>query len=178
MKYFALILLAALIACTSSREKLRMQTDGLLRKSNQSILQAQANRKVIDSAFTSVEAFIKAYPKDTLCAAYLFEKALLQEKQQQFDSSIATLERIHASYPKSRQGNKAVFLQGYLYANVLKDYTKAKEKYQLYLDEYAGADPKMTNDAQMELKNLGKSPEEILKEILEKSQSDTTQAPV
>lgn len=177
MKYFALILMVVLTACTSSRDKLKVQTDEFLKKSNQLLLQGRTDQKLIDSTFGYIESFVTDFPNDTLSPAYLFEKALLQEKMRQFEPAIATLDRIYTSYPKSPQANKSVFLQGYLYANVLNDYEKAKAKYQLYLDEYADVDSKMTGDAQMELKNLGKSPDEILKEILEKSKADTTQAP-
>lgn len=171
--------MAAIVACSSSsKTKLKEKTDELLKKSNQTLLQGNPDPKLIDSAYESIESFASAYPDDTLTPAYLFEKALLQEKQKQYEQTIVTLERIYSSYPHSAQGSKALFLQGYLYANVLSDYDKARIKYQLYLDNYSDVDPKITGDVQMELKNLGKTPDEILKEILEKSNSDTTQVPV
>ena len=179
MKYAVCLVMAAVVACSSpSKKKLKDETDRLIRKSNQALLQGNEDRKLIDSAFESVESFVAAYPDDTLTPAYLFEKALLQEKQRQYDQTLVTLERIYTSYPHSAQSSKALFLQGYLYANVLGDYDKARIKYQLYLDNYSDVDPKITRDVQMELKNLGKTPDEILKEILEKSNADTTQVPV
>ena len=72
--------------------------------------------------------------------------ALVYEKQEQYDSTIKTLDRIYAYYPHSKQASKALFLEGFLYANVLHQLDKAKEKYELYLKDYSAVDSKITND--------------------------------
>lgn len=178
MKYFALLTILVLASCTSPREEMKERTDNLLKRSNQQVLSGSLQQPLIDSTFQAIEAFVSQFPADTLAPKYLFEKALLQEKQMQYLPAIETLDRIYSAYPDSPQGSKALFLQGYLYANVVNDYDQARIKYQLYLDNYAAVDPKITSDVKMELDNLGKTPDEILKEILEKAASDTTQIPV
>ena len=129
------------------------------------------------AGYASIENFVKKFPDDTLAPKYLFEKALLQEKQKKYSEVLSTLDGIYSQYPESKSASKAIFLEGFLYANVLNQLDKAKEKYQLYLDKYSQVDAKMTNDVKMELQNLGKSPDEILKEIQEKAKLDSAQAP-
>ena len=131
----------------------------------------------MDSAYTSVENFVTRFPNDSVSPAYLFEKALLYEKQSKFPQTMLTLERIYSKYPSSKQASKAIFLEGFLYANVLRQYDKAKEKYNLYLEKYSSVDPKMTNDVKTELENLGKTPDQILEELEKKGRFDTVQAP-
>ncbi|MFI5135718.1 MAG: tol-pal system YbgF family protein [Chitinophagales bacterium] len=177
MKFSPLLLLFGFAACTSSHDNLKKETDDLLRKANQSFFQSKPQNSLVDSAYTSVENFVKKFPDDTLAPDYLFEEALLQEKQKKYSQVIITLDRIYSTYPQSKQASKSLFLEGFLYANVLNELDKAKEKYQIYLDKYSSVDPKMTNDVQMELQNLGKSPDEILKEIQEKAASDSVKAP-
>jgi len=177
MKFFPLIILFALVACTSSRDDLKKETDGHLRRANQSFFQNKPQSSVVDSAYNFIENFVKKFPDDTLSPAYLFEEALLQEKEKKYAQVLITLDRIYSTYPQSKQASKSLFLEGFLYANVLNELDKAKEKYQLYLDKYSSVDPKMTNDVQMELQNLGKSPDEILKEIQEKAAQDSSKAP-
>ncbi len=163
------------MSCTF-HEKRKNDAADALKKADQSLLSNKPDSALINQAREAVRSFIQRFPDDTLSPAYLFQLALVYEKQRQYDSTMNTLDRIYSRYPHSRQASKAVFLEGFLYANVLNDFEKAKKMYQLYLDNYSALDAKMTNDVKMELQNLGKSPEEILKEIQEKVVKDSTQA--
>ncbi|MCY7411154.1 MAG: tetratricopeptide repeat protein [Chitinophagales bacterium] len=171
-----LFCMAALFSCTSSSSKLAKQIDRQLKITNENIAHGKPDSLVIDSVTIAIEKFVKENPKDTLSPAYLFELSLLYQKQQQMDKTIVTLDRVAKEYPDSKQAVKAVFLEGFLYANVLNQLDKAKEKYQLYLDKYSAVDAKMTSDVKSELENLGKSPEQILQELQEKAKSDTASA--
>ena len=161
-------------SCTSSHDQLKKQIDSALTAANKSLVEAKADTMNIGVATRSINEFVAKFPKDTLSPSYLFELALLNEKQQKYPEAITTLDKIYSGYPDSKQASKAIFLEGFLYANVLNQLEKAKEKYQLYLYKYSAVDPKMTNDVKMELQNLGKSPEEILKEIQEKAKADSS----
>ncbi|HYV92241.1 MAG TPA: tetratricopeptide repeat protein [Chitinophagales bacterium] len=169
--------IVSIVSC-SFHEKRKNDAMKALKKADTSITSNHPDTLAIEQARKAVQSFIQRFPDDTLSPAYLFELALLYEKQRQYDSTIKTLDRIYSFYPHSKQASKAVFLEGFLYANVLNQLDKAKETYQFYLDHYANLDSKMTNDVKMELQNLGKSPEEILKEIQEKAAKDSTEVPL
>lgn len=53
---------------------------------------------------------------------------------------------------------------GFVYENDLNDLENAKQTYEAFLQKYPN-DPDFADDAQMALKNLGKSPEELIKEF-------------
>ena len=175
-KLFFALLEITVMSC-NFHDKRKNDAAEALKKADQSFTTAHPDTLSVKKAEEAVASFVKRFPEDSLSPAFLFQLALVFEKQRQYDSTIKTLDRIYSQYPRSKQASKAVFLEGFLYANVLNQLDNAKKMYQYYLDHYADVDSKMTNDVKMELQNLGKSPEEILKEIQEKSAKDSTQAP-
>lgn len=64
--------------------------------------------------------------------------------------------------PKHHKAPMALFMAGFVYENDLMDLQKAKGSYESFLKIYPN-DPDFADDAQMALKMLGKSPEEIIK---------------
>lgn len=64
--------------------------------------------------------------------------------------------------PGSAKAPTAMFMTGFIYENDLGDVEKARGVYEGFLKKYPN-DPDFTDDAQMALKLLGKSPEEIIK---------------
>lgn len=165
----------SVMSCDFHDTRKKDATEGLS-KANQALSSDHPDSSAVKQARAAVESFVKRFPEDSLSPSFLFELALVYEKQRQYDSAIITLDRVYSYYPRSKQAGKALFLEGFLYANTLHQLDKAKEKYELYLKEYSANDAKMTNDAQMELQNLGKSPEEILNEIQEKAKQDSLPA--
>lgn len=164
-----------LMSCNFHDQRKNDATEALT-KANQSLMANHSDTLAVKDAQEAVRAFINRFPEDTISPFLLFELALVYEKQRQYDSTIKTLDKIYSFYPHSKQAGKAVFLEGFLYANVLNKLDKAKEMYQLYLEKYSSSDSKMTNDVKMEIQNLGKSPDQILKEIQEKARMDSAQA--
>jgi len=166
MRYLFLCLLSVvLFSCTSSRDKEASEIRKNLEQVNKSFADNHLDTATARKTVQSIDAFIQKYPQDSLSSKYLFELGMLYQKQRDFDKAISTFDKCYTEYPNSKEASQAVFLQGFLYANVLNNLDKAKEKYQLYLDKYSAVDAKMTNDVKLELDNLGKSPDELLEEI-------------
>jgi outer membrane protein assembly factor BamD (BamD/ComL family) len=177
-KFFPVFIAAAIfIAGCTSHDQWKHDAQDDIGKANQSFVTNHPDTALVENARQSVNRFIKRFPDDTISPSLLFDLALVFEKQRQYDSTLKTLDRVYSFYPHSKQASKAVFLEGFLYANVLNQLDQAKKLYQLYLDQYSAVDSKMTSDVKMELQNLGKTPEEILKEIQEKAARDSTKAP-
>ncbi len=53
-------------------------------------------------------------------------------------------------------------MSGFILANELQDYEAARKSYELYLSKFPNGE--LADDAKVELANLGKTPEEILKD--------------
>jgi TolA-binding protein len=64
----------------------------------------------------------------------------------------------------------ALFLQGFIYENNLADMPNAKLKYEEFLEKYPQHE--MAKDAQIALQNLGKTPEELIKEFEAKNKEN------
>ncbi len=63
-----------------------------------------------------------------------------------------------------------MFLKGYVYENDLRDLETAKKIYEEFLVKYP--DDEFADDAEISIKNLGKSPEELIKEFEEQQQKE------
>jgi tetratricopeptide (TPR) repeat protein len=163
------VVIILLFSCTSPREKYIAEIKSNLEEVNKSFATNRKDTVSEQKAEESINEFIEKYPQDSLSSKYLFELGMLYQKQRKFDKALNAFDRCYSEYPNSNEAGNAVFLQGFLYANVLNNLDKAKEKYQLYLDKYSGLDPKITSDVRLELDNLGKSPDELLKEIQAKA---------
>ncbi len=172
MRYLMLyLLIPILFSCTSKKEKEVLEIKATLDQVDQGFNNNKLDTAAVRKAENELKAFVAKYPGDSLSAGYLFQLGMLYQKQRNFTEAIDMFDRVYTQYPASPNSRNAVFLQGFLYANELSNFEKAKEKYELYLEKYADVDPKMTSDVQMELQNLGKTPDEILKEILAKEDS-------
>jgi TolA-binding protein len=66
-------------------------------------------------------------------------------------------------YPKSSYAEEALFLSAYTYENNLNELPKAKALYEQFITQYPKAE--LSEDAKFALENLGKSPEDLLKEV-------------
>ncbi|TNE51128.1 MAG: tetratricopeptide repeat protein [Bacteroidetes bacterium] len=70
--------------------------------------------------------------------------------------------------PDHPKAPEALFMMGYIYANDLKDIEKARSTYESFLERYPN-DPDYADDAAMEIKFLGMSPEEIIRQFEQNS---------
>jgi outer membrane protein assembly factor BamD (BamD/ComL family) len=64
-----------------------------------------------------------------------------------------------------------VFFKGYVYENLIRNLDKAKEIYLQFIEKYPESD--FADDAQMALQNLGKTPEQMIKEFEERRKADS-----
>lgn len=92
----------------------------------------------------------------------LFNEAKMLQEKQQTAEAIAKYEELIRTYPKGKYAAKSQFMVGFLYANDLKDYPKAKAAYENFLEKYSTeVDSGMVISARWELKYLGKDINEI-----------------
>ncbi len=66
--------------------------------------------------------------------------------------------------PQHPKAPMALFMEGFIQENDMGDTAQARARYQAFLAKYPN-DPDFADDAQNALKNLGKSPEELIREF-------------
>ncbi len=125
------------------------------------------NKKgVIDSkeAANMIHAYLQfadAFPTDTMSPIYLFKAADVSINTFHSEQSIKLFDRIIQEYPNFEKAPQALFLKAFTYENYLGKIDSAQKYYQLFIKEYPSHP--FTNDAQISLQNLGKSPEDIIR---------------
>ncbi len=168
---FILLGFSILFFSCQTREKISTKIDNQLDSINRSVAFAKPEPQKAERVIANINQFISKYPADTLSPKYLLEVGIIYQKQEKYNEAIAVLDRIQQEYPDARQSSTALFMQGFIYNNLLHDYQLAAKKYELYLQKYSEVNPQLSRDIKIELQNLGKSPEEILKALQEKNQS-------
>ncbi len=165
-----LVLLAAFTACQPSREKLNERitaTEKRLFSPNSSGF----SKASADSLIADYELFVREYPKDTLAPVYLFKGAGISMNMGEGGKAIELYDRMISTYPDHPKAALALFFKGYVQENLLKDLDKAKETYLLFIEKYPNNE--FTDDAQASINNLGKSPEQMIREFEARKKADS-----
>jgi len=84
--------------------------------------------------------------------------------------SLELFNRIIYQYPAYERVPESLFLMGFIYENNLQNFGKAKEIYERFIQRYP--DHEFADDAAISIQNLGKTPEELVREFEQKNQVD------
>lgn len=162
--YF-LLLFSLLIACKSEKEKLKQAIDSkekeLLADSVTSI-----DRKKASEMIDLYKQYAEKYTEDTMSYEYTFKAADIANGIGEYRKAIDLYKQV-AAKNNFRKNAVAFFLQGFIYENQLKDYFQARIIYEDFLKKYP--DHPLTDDVTYSLQNLGKTPEELIKEFESKN---------
>ncbi|MEM6725099.1 MAG: tetratricopeptide repeat protein [Bacteroidota bacterium] len=107
-------------------------------------------------------------PKAGATPANLYKAAEISRSTRNFDQAIELWAKIYENYPNYEKASTALFLQGYVYENDLRDNEKAKPFYETFIKKYPNHE--MIESVKFSLNNLGKSPDEIMEMFEEKNQ--------
>ena len=102
-------------------------------------------------------------PTDSLSATYLYRAAESSLYINQGIKAVSYLTRIESEFPTFQNMGNVTFLIGFTYENNMQDYEKAKQYYELFIEKYP--DHPLVKDTHILIKNLGKTPEELVKEF-------------
>lgn len=172
--YFIIILFTlGTIACMPSKKK-QIENISRLEKSVGYIGPGESGNKKAVELITAYQKYASDYPSDTLSPAYLFKMAELQVHAVSPQEAINTLDRIRKDFPDYRKVPECLFLTGFFYENNLNDLDKAKRIYREFLEKYP--DHYFAKDARVLIQNLGKSPEELVKEFEARNDSGEADA--
>jgi outer membrane protein assembly factor BamD (BamD/ComL family) len=112
------------------------------------------------------DAFAKDWPKDSAAATCLYKAAEMSINLNKGNDAIGYFDRVIKEYPEYSRVPEAYFLKGFVYEISLMNLTKAREAYAEFLQKYPKHE--LSDDAQISMENLGKSPEQVLMEAQKK----------
>jgi len=167
--YSVLILVVALtVSCGSAREKELKQIKLVEEKTFSESGLVDAN--FVDELIETYENFANNFPGDSLAPEYLFKAGDVAMNTNRSNKAIMLYDRIINEFASYRKVPEALFLKGYVYENNLGRLDKAKAIYEEFLQKYP--DNEFADDAEVSLKYLGKSPEELI-EIFQQKNAET-----
>ncbi|HNS16448.1 MAG TPA: tetratricopeptide repeat protein [Bacteroidales bacterium] len=117
-------------------------------------------------------AFADSYPSDTEAPEHLFNAGNVAMNLLDPEKAITLFDRIMKSYPEFEKIPHCLFLKAFIYENQLNQLGSAEMLYREFLQKYP--DHEFTDDAEMSLKNLGKTPEELLEQFQMAATKDDT----
>jgi outer membrane protein assembly factor BamD (BamD/ComL family) len=168
---FALVLsIVALAGCGPSREKSVKTITSLETR----LFAPNTNgfdKVKADSLAAAYASFIKHFPKDSLTMKFTFKAANLNMNMGDGAKAIELFDKFIATYPDEPKAIVSMFFKAYIYENQLKNLEKAKELYLQFVEKYPNSD--FAKDARMALQNLGKSPEQMVREFEERQKADS-----
>jgi outer membrane protein assembly factor BamD (BamD/ComL family) len=167
----SVFLLFGITSCSSKKQKLTdeiQEQEKSLYSDSSMVPDPVKAKKIIDSYVSYADQF----PEDTLSANYLFKAGDISSKINEIDQAIQLFARLLKTYPENRNAPFAIFLQGFIYENQAGNPVKAKPYYEEFLRKYP--DHPIAGDVSFSLENLGKSPEELIKQFESMSGSDST----
>ena len=121
------------------------------------------NKTKGDSLLKMYEDFNTRFPADSLSPVYLFKAANLTLTEGDGNKSLILLDQFVRNFPDHPKVPVCLFLKAFVYENILKNMDLAKKNYLLYIEKYPDGD--FVKDAQMAVKNLGKTPEQMIMEF-------------
>jgi outer membrane protein assembly factor BamD (BamD/ComL family) len=166
----AFILTMILISCGPSREK-RSATIKEIETRLFSPRALSLDREAADSLLQLYSAFIKDYPSDTLTRQYIFRAATVYMNTGKGKEAVEMYDLYRTKYPLDPQSAMCLFFSAYVNENLLSNLDKAQEMYILFIEKYPRHD--FADDAQLALNNLGKSPEQMVKEFELRKKADS-----
>ncbi len=127
---------------------------------------AKIDKKSALRLVSDYQQFAARFPDDSAAAGYLFKASDISMNMGKPHQTVAIFDKLINNYPEFRKIETCYFLRAFVYDDQLKDYTKAKQYYQEFLKKYPDSD--FADDATMLLKNMGKTPEELINEFGDK----------
>lgn len=123
----------------------------------------QLNYTVANDFIYMSEVHAMVLPKDEKSPTLLQEAAELAGAIKAYPKALELYEWIIEHYPNSDKAAQSLFLMAFMYENELQQLDSARTYYEKFLQQYPNHE--FADDATVMLKNLGKTPEEILQQM-------------
>jgi outer membrane protein assembly factor BamD (BamD/ComL family) len=158
-----------LAACTTPQGKkkaaIRTMEKELFSEDNKMIDKAKATN-LINAYISFADEFVDA--KET--PEFLFKAGDMSMNLNMPQKAIQVFDRILKDYPDFEKAAQCLFLKAYVYENEIGDLNAAKRMYEEFIAKYP--DDEFADDAAVSIKNLGKTPEQLIKEFEEKAKAE------
>ncbi len=166
MRYFVLMSVSFSVAsCRPDAKWSRQQISGmekaLLEESARKM--GQVDSTTLNNLLAKYLRYAELNPTDPQSLEYLFRASDFYRSTGRPLKSIDMYERISLQFPSAEKTPIAVFLEGFIYENELQNYTAAQAQYHRFIIKYPHH--ALVDDAVASIKNLGKTPDQLVREF-------------
>lgn len=163
---FLIIFSSCMNSKKSSYDKVKKLEKELMSKDTAPIDTAKASELL-----NAYKDYAGKYPDDSNAVVFLFKAANISMNINKAKLSIELLDQIIKDYPQFIKLPDCMFLRAFVYDDKLKDYVKAKDAYESFLRKYPTHE--FAASAKASIENLGKTPEQLIREFEAKQKQDS-----
>jgi tetratricopeptide (TPR) repeat protein len=116
---------------------------------------------------SKTDFYINNYKDDVRRPDLIFKSGEVLNGLKSYSYAIRKFQDLHNLYPNDPKAAESIFLCGFIYDTYLQKYDEAGRYYKMFIKKYP-THP-LAKDAQISIDNLGKSPEELVKEFEKKN---------
>lgn len=153
------------VTLASGKEKYQHMIDSIETK-----MQATRNMPLDQGtamfAMRCYDEYASYFPDEAKSPEYLFKAGELANSLQLSQPALTYLSRVMKKYPNYKNAPYALFMQGMIYDDQLKDTANARKIYKEVIAKYP--ESQLAKDAEASINNLGKSVEELVREFEKK----------
>lgn len=131
--------------------------------------QTELNDSIARLFLQKADQFTKEYKNDPKTPEVLFKQGEVLNGLKSYNFAIRKFQQVFLVYPKSSKAAESIFLCGFIYDTYLQNYEEAGNYYRKFIRMYPNHS--FVKDAKTSLENLGKTPEELVKEFEKKNQN-------
>jgi len=113
--------------------------------------------------------YVDENPESEKSETYLFKAVDVSMNLPDVDKTFEIIDKFLAKYPNNSRAPQVMFTKALIYDDNLRDYDKARKCYEMFIEKYP--DHELVRDAEASLRNLGKTPEELIKEFESRMQN-------
>jgi len=124
---------------------------------------APINKTAGEIAVKTYANYVMKFPLDEKSPGYLFKAGEVASAIKMNKEAIEYFELFVKNYPKNKKAASALFLQAFICENDLQELGRANQIYIQVIEQYPGTN--FARDAAASINNLGKSPEDLIKEF-------------
>ncbi len=174
MKKSTLLIVLALVAMVSGCKPSREKSVERIRSIEKRLFSPEAvsfSKPTADSLLTMYDEYISRFPADSLTPSFVFKAANVAMNAGNGSRALSYFDRYLKSYPYQPKAALCLFFKAFVYENVIHDIEQARESYLLFIEKYPNNE--FNKDARLALMNLGKSPEQMVREFDMKRKADS-----
>ncbi len=161
---FVILLFILTISCQQSQKK-EITINEKIQQLEDSLFSEDGRMRLpeAEKLVNAYRQFATEKPSDSLSPIYLFKAIDISMNLPNPKRSIALVDQFIQQFPDHASMPNALFVKAFIFDDQLHDYENAKKAYLLFIDRYP--DHALADDAAEAIKNLGKTPEEIIREF-------------